>query len=99
MNLILGILIILNQQCKETLCQGYNRDEYPPKHEYVDRKYKHLFADLTAVPDDIPADALQVNIGRNRITPARGQRLLPSVTMHASFDALQSNIRGGTGSF
>ena len=59
---------MLTHQYKVTLCQGYNRDEYPPKHEYVGRTYKHIFADLPAVPNDIPADALQVNIGRNRIT-------------------------------
>ena len=66
--LVLGILILLTQQYESTLSQGYNRDEYPPKHEYVNGIYKHIFADLTAVPTDIPADAVGVDIGRNRIT-------------------------------
>ena len=59
---ILDVLILLTQQYKSTIGQD-------PRNEYTsDRKYYKVSLGLTAIPSDIPTDALSVAIENNRIS-------------------------------
>ena len=59
---ILDALILLTQQYKSATSQS-PRDEYT-----ADRKYYKTHLGLTAIPSDIPTDALRVVIDYNTIT-------------------------------
>ena len=56
---------MLSQKFKSNLCRE-PRDEYTS-----DREYYKLDQNLTEIPDDIPADALKVDIAYNDITTVR----------------------------
>ena len=53
---------MLTQQQLLPFCQGYRRDDYTP-----DRIYFKEGLGLTAIPTDIPSDALEVYLRNNKL--------------------------------